>query len=238
MRIAMWSGPRNLSTAMMYSFGSRTDCAVWDEPYYAAYLAKTGLNHPLADEIIAENETNPELVSRAILGAIPGNMAHFYQKHMTQHLIEGFDRSWMASTINVFLIRHPARVVASYDKKRERPTLNDLGFCQQADLFDFAKSLGQTPIVVDSADIRENPKSALADLCEKIGISFAPAMLSWPKGGHQSDGVWARHWYPAVHNSTGFAGAEGPVPALSGENQLVAEAAMPYYDYLRGKMQN
>lgn len=233
MRIAMWSGPRNLSTAMMYAFGNRGDCAVVDEPFYAAYLAMTGLDHPMRSEILDSQPQDPEAVAKALLGPVPGAKPYYYQKHMTQHMIPGVPRDWMREAVNVFLIRHPARVIASYAAKRENPTLEDIGFRQQAELFDQVRSWGQTPVVVDSHDIRENPAAKLEQLCDAIGIPYSPKMLNWPKGGHKDDGVWAEHWYGAVWNSTGFAGAEGPLPDVPDALQPVLQAAMPYYEQMK-----
>lgn len=228
MKIAMWSGPRNLSTAMMYSFGARADCAVWDEPFYASYLATTGLDHPMRSEILTAGEQDVAKVTTRLIGENPNGTAHFYQKHMTQHMTDGVGRSWMAQVKNVFLIRHPARVIASYAKKRQGPTLDDIGFWQQAELFEQCND----PIVIDSHDIRENPEGMLTALCSALGLRFDPAMLSWPAGGHANDGAWAPHWYGAVHNSTGFAGAEGPLPQLSGDYAELADKALPFYEKL------
>ncbi len=234
MRIAMWSGPRNLSTAMMYSFGARGDCAVSDEPFYAAYLAATGLDHPMAEAVIAAGETDPARVAAACAGPIPGGRPLWYQKHMTLHMIDGFPRAFMRECANVFLIRHPARVVASYARKREHPSLDDIGFVQQARLFDaVADQLGHAPPVIDSADILADPAGKLAALCAALGIAFTERMLHWPAGGHPDDGVWASHWYGAVHRSTGFAAAEGPPPDLDGAAARVVDAAMPHYQALR-----
>lgn len=233
MNIAMWSGPRNLSTAMMYSFAARGDCAAWDEPFYAAYLKMTGIDHPMRDEIIAAHENDPNKVAAMCRGAAPGGKAHFYQKHMTLHMIPGIDRSFMRACQNVFLIRHPARVVASYAKKREGPTLADIGFVQQAELFDEVSDwLGHAPLVIDSADIRANPRAALSGLCSALGLHFTEAMLSWPAGPKPYDGVWAPHWYNAVHRSTGFEDPEGALPDLPPEYQRLADQALPYYERL------
>jgi hypothetical protein len=232
-RIAMWSGPRNLSTAMMYSFAARGDCAVWDEPFYAAYLRETGIPHPVAEEIISANETDPVRVAAACIGPVPQGQSLFYQKHMTLHMIPGFDRSFMADCENVFLIRHPARVVASYARKRENPTLADIGFVQQADLFDaVAQRLGHAPLVIDSADILANPQAALSALCAALEIPFTARMLHWPAGPKPYDGTWAPHWYNAVHQSTGFDAAEGPLPVLTGEQAELVELALPYFNRL------
>ncbi|MGB8813175.1 MAG: HAD family hydrolase [Paracoccaceae bacterium] len=229
----MWSGPRNLSTAMMYAFSARGDCAVWDEPFYAAYLDATGINHPMRAEIIAAHEPDPDVVAAMCKGPIPQGQRLFYQKHMTLHMIPEFDRRWMRSCTNVFLIRHPARVVASYAKKREGPTLHDIGFTQQAELFDeVADWSGTAPVVIDSDDIRADPAGMLQKLCSALNISFTRNMLRWPAGGNAADGVWAPHWYGAVHRSTGFDGAEGPLPDLGGTYAELARQALPYYQRL------
>lgn len=233
MKIAMWSGPRNLSTAMMYAFAARGDCAVWDEPFYAPYLKKTGLDHPMAAEIISAHEDNAEQVSQQISGSIPAKKPYFYMKHMPHHMCAGFSLSWIKECKNVFLIRHPARVVASYAKKRENPTFQDLGYAEQTTLFDeITKQQGARPVVIDSSDIRADPNQMLEKLCAAIGIPYTDKMLSWPKGGHTDDGVWASHWYGAVHQSTGFDQSEGPLPQLSDQYATLAEAALPHYERL------
>ena len=238
MRIAMWSGPRNLSTAMMYAFAQRADCAVTDEPFYAAYLQASGLDHPMREEILSGQETGAALVAEHCLGPVPDGRAHWYQKHMAHHMLPGFPLDWLAGVRNVFLIRHPARVVASYAKKRENPDLGDLGFVQLAGLFERVTSMGQSPVVVDSADIRRAPEQALSALCQVIGLNFDPAMLRWQAGGNPADGVWAAHWYGAVHRSTGFdgpEGPEGPMPRLTGAYGALVEAAMPHYERLAAR---
>jgi hypothetical protein len=224
MRIAMWSGPRNLSTAMMYSFGNRADFAVMDEPFYAAYLAATGVDHPMRAEILAAQDNDPAQV--AALCAQPGR-PHIYMKHMPHHMLDGFPMEWAKDCVNIHLIRHPARVIASYAAKREAPSFADIGFGQQTALYDQIGGL-----VIDSADIRADPEGMLRKLCKAIDLPFDPAMLSWPAGARPEDGVWASHWYGAVHQSTGFAGAEGPLPALSGDEERLLEEALPHYNTL------
>lgn len=228
----MWSGPRNLSTAMMYAFGARGDFAVVDEPFYAAYLVQTGLTHPMREEIIAAQPNDPREVVANLLGPIPGGRPHFYQKHMTQHMIPAIPRGWIGQVTNVFLIRHPARVAASFSAKYDSPTLSDIGFTQQLQLFRQLRSDGHTPVVIDSADIRRAPEAMLRMLCDAIGLAWDPAMLSWPAGGHPDDGVWAPHWYGAVHRSTGFAPPEGELPELTEAQARLAEAALPCYSEL------
>jgi hypothetical protein len=231
MIVAMWSGPRNLSTALMYAFAARGDCEVRDEPFYAAYLAATGIAHAMRDEVLASQPTDPDKVISACIA--PGGQPLTYQKHMAQHMLPGFRRDWLARVRNVFLIRHPARVVASYAAKRENPTADDLGFRQQAELYDQCVAQGQAPVVIDSTDIRRDPAAALTALCAAIGIGWTERMLSWPAGGNASDGVWAAHWYGAVHRSTGFEAAEGAVPTLTGAAADLAREAMPLYLRLR-----
>lgn len=227
MRISMWSGPRNLSTALMYSFGARSDFAIMDEPFYAAYLAATGANHPMRDAILAAHETDPSRVADACRA--PGK-PHLYMKHMPHHMVDGFPFDWAQDCVHIHLIRHPARVIASYTAKRETPTLNDIGFAQQATLFDQIGGL-----VIDSTDIRAHPEGMLHALCDAIGLEFDPAMLHWPAGPRAEDGVWAPHWYGALHQSTGFAGVEGPLPQLTDKASGIEAAALPFFEKLSAK---
>lgn len=224
MRIAMWSGPRNLSTAMMYSFGARSDCSMMDEPFYAAYLAATGADHPMHEEILAQHETDPNKVG---LLCRANGTPHLYMKHMPHHMVDGFPMGWASDCVNVHLIRHPARVIASYAAKREAPTLDDIGFDKQIEIHGL---LGGP--VIDSSDIRADPETKLRRLCEVIGLVFDPAMLNWPAGPRQEDGIWAQHWYGAVHQSTGFAGAEGDLPQLEPHLIPLLEATLPAYEKL------
>ncbi|HOZ32546.1 MAG TPA: HAD family hydrolase [Tabrizicola sp.] len=233
MKIAMWSGPRNLSTALMYAFAARPDCAASDEPFYAAYLQATGLDHPMRGAVIASQPTDPARVAAFCTGPNPDGKPHWYQKHMTLHMIPAFDRGFLRGLTNAFLIRHPARVIASYARKRESPTLDDIGFAQQAQLFDQVADLtGTAPPVVSAEAIRANPGDALTRLCAALGLPFDPAMLHWTPGPKPQDGVWAPHWYNAVHQSTGFEDPEGPLPDLPPDFQRLSDLAMPHYDRL------
>ena len=235
MNIAMWSGPRNLSTAMMYAFAARADTSVRDEPFYAAFLAATGIDHPMRAEILASQPTDPHEVARACAAPAPEGTPHLYLKLMTHHMVPGMPTGFMAACANVFLIRHPARVLASYVEKRERPTAEDIGVARQLALYEDAVAHGQSPVVIDSADIRADPGSMLRALCAALSLPFDPAMLSWPAGGNPADGVWAAHWYGAVHRSTGFAGPEGPLPALPEALRAVHDAALPAYEALASR---
>lgn len=233
LRIAMWSGPRNISTALMYSFAQRPDCAVTDEPFYAAFLAATGAPHPMRDEVLRHQPTDPKAVIAHITGPVPGGRPLWYQKHMAHHMVPEFDLSWTAGFANVFLIRHPARVIRSYAARREAFEAADLGFAQLHRLFDhIAERTGKVPLVVDSADIRRDPGNTLALLCQALGIVWDARMLRWPAGGNAADGVWARHWYGSVHRSTGFSGAEGPLPPLDPRFAPILKTALPHYEAL------
>ena len=231
-RIAMWSGPRNISTAMMRSFENRGDTAVVDEPFYAAYLAATGANHPMRNEALASQATDWRDVVPDLLGPVPGGRRIFYQKHMTHHMLDHFGRDWMARCRNAFLIRAPAAVLRSYRARRDDVTLDDIGIRQQAELFDVVCSLqGTAPPVIEAADILAGPRPALSALCAALEIPFTAAMLHWPPGKRATDGVWAPIWYQSVERSTGFVAQAATQPGedLDEDMQRIAEAAQPYY---------
>ena len=231
----MWSGPRNISTAMMRSFEARGDAAVIDEPFYAAYLERTGLDHPLRERVIASQSRDPREVAAMLVGPVPGGKPIWYQKHMTLHLLEGFAQDWMAEVRNAFLIREPRAVLASYALKRTAVTLADIGFVQQRELFEReAQRLGTAPPVIDAGDVLANPAPALERLCASCGIGYSPAMLRWPPGLRATDGVWAPAWYQSVERSTGFqASSPRPVAQLPPHLQRLADQAQPHYDALR-----
>lgn len=206
-RIAMWSGPRNISTALMRSWGSRPDTHVIDEPFYAYYLLHTPHRdqHPGADEIIAAHECDPQRVIAHLTDEIPVNKAVFYQKHMTHHMIDGIDLAWMRSVTNCFLIRDPREVIASFVKVIPNVEIDQIGLPRQAELFEHVQQItGEIPPVIDSADVLRDPRGTLMRLCERIGIPFSEAMLTWEAGRRATDGVWAKYWYSAVEASTGF----------------------------------
>jgi hypothetical protein len=233
-RIAMWSGPRNLSTALMYAFGNRADCACWDEPFYAFYLENSGIDHPLSDAIVAAGEPDFDRVVERCLGPVPAAKPLFYQKHMTHHMLPGYDRTWALGLTNAFLIRSPERVLASYARKRDHVTLRDIGFMQQCEIFDMvADRLGAAPPLIDADDLLADPPGILAGLCADLGIAFDDDMLSWPAGPKSFDGVWAPHWYGAAWRSTGFTAETAGTPELSDHLRRIADVARPYYERMR-----
>ncbi len=235
-RIAMWSGPRNISTAMMRAFENRADCAVIDEPFYAAYLAATGLDHPMRAEVIASQPTDWRDVVAGLLGPVPEDKPIFYQKHMTHHMLASFGREWTDACVDAFLIRAPEAVLASYAaKRREKFTLDEIGLPAQLELFRRAADrLGAPPPVIDGRDVLLDPEGMLKALCRACGIAFDRAMLAWARGRRASDGVWAPAWYDAVERSTGFA-APRPEPELADLDEAlkpIAEAGRPIYEAL------
>lgn len=205
LRIAMWSGPRNISTAMMRAWGNRPDAFVCDEPLYAHYLLKTGAAHPGREEIIARCETDWRKVVAWLSGPAPQGKRIFYQKHMTHHLSPEMSRDWLAAMNHAFLIREPREMLTSLIKVTPNPTLADTGLPQQIEILQHVRDqTGAPPPILDARDVLEHPRRMLTLLCERLGVEFDEAMLSWPPGPRATDGVWAKHWYAAVERSTGF----------------------------------
>jgi len=232
-RIAMWSGPRNLSTAMMRSFGNRADTFVSDEPFYGAYLKAGGADHPMRNEVIAAMDCDWGSVMRTLAGPAPGGAPIWYQKHMWHHMVGPIDHGNFAGFTHAFLIREPERMIASYLRKRESAALEDLGLERQAQFFEReAERLGHAPPVIDAADVLKDPEGVLSALCDRLAIGWDPAMLHWQPGRRPTDGVWAPHWYGAVETSTGFGSPDqGPVE-LPDEARSLSERCRPYYHRL------
>jgi hypothetical protein len=229
----MWSGPRNLSTAMMRSFGSRADTFVSDEPFYGAYLKQTHDPQPMADEVIECMDTDWASVARAMTGPAPGNPAIWYQKHMAHHMVGPIAHDDLPGLTHAFLIRDPDRVVASYSAKRVQVRPEHLGADKQVDFFEReADRLGRAPPVVDSADILRDPAAMLERLCAALDIPWDPAMLSWEPGPRATDGIWGSHWYDAVNRSSGFGPPDESPISLSRDERKVADAVRPYYERL------
>lgn len=229
-RVAMWSGPRNISTAMMRSWENRGDTAVWDEPFYAYYLDSTGIEHPVDSEVIAAGETDWRRVVKRLLGEVPGGRPVFFQKHMTHHLLPEIDRGWMDAVVNCFLIRDPREVLASYALKRSTVTVEDVGVPQQAEIFHYVRARSaDPPVALDARDVLENPRGVLSALCDRVGVEFTERMLAWPPGPRESDGVWAKHWYHSVHRSSGFQPYVAKTESLPGHLESLARECEPHY---------
>ncbi len=233
-RLAMWSGPRNISTAMMRSWGNRPDTFVCDEPFYAHYLKVTGRDHPGADEVIANGETDWRNVVPRLTGDVPEGKHIFYQKQMTHHLLPQIDRAWLRVVTSCFLIRDPREVIVSYIKKNNDPTLEDIGFVQQAEIFDWVRAhSGAIPAIINARDVLDNPRKFLGLLCESVGVEFMESMLSWPPGPRETDGIWAKHWYGEVVTSTTFRRLPPREPEPVPERlRDVYERCREYYDRL------
>ena len=233
LRIAMWSGPRNLSTAMMRSFGSRADTFVSDEPFYGAFLKDTAADHPMREEVIAAMDCDWRGVMAALRGEPPGGSRVWYQKHMWHHMEGPIGYEDFSGFTHAFLIREPERMIASYLRKREAAAFENFGMDRQAEFFEReAERLGHAPPVIDANDVLMNPPAVLSKLCEALGIPWDMAMLSWLPGRRDTDGPWAPHWYGAVEASTGFGPPETDDVELSDEAQRVADRCRPYYEQL------
>lgn len=205
LRLAMWSGPRNISTAMMRSWGNRSDTVVSDEPLYAHYLKQTGLDHPGREEVIACHETDWRKVVNWLTGPIPDGKSVFYQKHMSHHLLPDVDRGWLDNLTHCFLIRDPREMLTSLLEHLPQPRLEDTGLSQQVELVRHVRQItGRNPPIIDARDVLESPRQVIELLCHAVGVRFDEAMLAWPAGRRPTDGVWAKYWYDAVERSTGF----------------------------------
>ena len=231
MILAVWSGPRNLSTALMYSFAQREGCEAVDEPFYAAWLASgLGADHPMREAVMASQPTDSAEVARGIAARAVGLR---YLKLMCQHMTRDMPLDWCEAARHVHLIRHPARVAASFSAKKDLLTHDELGFARQEELFERVARRGAEPVVVEAESIREDPEGTLSRLCAAVGLEFDTAMLSWPAGPKPFDGVWAPHWYGSVHASTGFAGPEGPPPEVP--QAALMGHAMPIWERMRAR---
>lgn len=236
-RIAMWSGPRNISTAMMRSWENRSDTVVVDEPLYGPYLATTGKKHAMYKEIIKHQGDDWRPIVQHLTQELPAYSTTatqiYYQKHMSHHLTDDIELDFIDQLRNAFLIRHPNDVLSSYLRKHHRATPEDLGFPQQVKLFNRIKQrTGITPPILESKDILMNPEGLLKKLCAALDVPFDPTMLSWPKGYRDSDGIWAKHWYNRVIESTGFSEYNPKENKLSRDEQRIANKCLPYFETL------
>lgn len=230
-RINLWSGPRNISTALMYSFAQRADTTVYDEPLYAHYLSKTPAYdyHPGADEVLSTQENDGKKVIEMMMGEQPTSVVFF--KHMAHHLIE-LDWSFMDDCINVILTRNPREMIPSYKEQVAAPNLYDIGYPKQIEVLNYLKSKHQPIIVLESKQVLLNPRKVLSEFCKKIAIPFDENMLSWEAGARPEDGSWAKYWYKNVHRSTGFAPYKPKTAPFPEKLASLLEAAIPLYNEL------
>ena len=229
----MWSGPRNISTAMMRAFGSRPDTAVTDEPLYAHYLKVTGVAHPGREDVLARHESDWRKVTDMLTGPVPGGRAIWYQKHMAHHLLPMIGRSWLDALTHAFLIREPDEMVASLFGTFPGAGLADTGLPQQCEIFDrVAERLSRAPPVVLAGDVLKDPRAQLEALCDALAIPFHTAMLAWSAGSRETDGAWAPHWYAAVEASTGFEPWRARHVELTGAQERLVDECRPYYEKL------
>ena len=235
LRLATWSGPRNISTAMMRAWENRPDCAVIDEPFYAHYLLETRLAHPGRDEVIRVGEIDWRKIIARLEGPVPGGREIFYQKHMTHHMLPHISRDFMRRMVNVFLIRDPREVVASYAKARPGAsvTAKDIGVPQEAQLIEFVtETTGAAPLIIDTGEFLKSPEAHLRAWCARLSIPFLSDMLHWPAGTRPTDGVWAPHWYDAVIHSTGFDEYHERDHGVLPEHRQLVDECMPHYETL------
>jgi hypothetical protein len=229
----MWSGPRNISTAMMRSWGNRPDTIVCDEPLYAHYLRHVPVDHPGRDEVIAAHDGDWERVVHWLTEHEPNGVAIFYQKHMAHHLLPHIGRKWLGALENCFLIRDPRQMLASLNNKMGMPALRDTGLPQQVEIFRMIRdATGRVPPVIDSEDVLRDPRGVLSRLCDAVEVDFSETMLSWPPGPRKTDGVWAKYWYDAVERSTGFESPRRRTLELSPELDQLARECQGFYDEL------
>ena len=229
-RINIWSGPRNVSTALMYSFAQRSDTRVVDEPLYGHYLRVSNAPHPGADEVMAEMRTDAtQVINEVILG--PCDRPVLMMKQMAHHLVD-LDRSFLAQTTNVLLIRDPVQMLPSLAKNLESPNLRDTGLGLQTELYAELHRLGQEPPILDAKQILLNPRRVLGQLCDQLDLPFEESMLTWQAGPRPEDGIWAKHWYHAVHQSTGFQRYVEKTEAMPARLQPLLDECLPHYQLL------
>ena len=226
----MWSGPRNISTALLRSFSNRDDTIVYDEPFYSYYLKETNLNHPMKDEIIDFYPTKENEVIKSILENKKGI---YYQKHMTHHILDKTNIEWLKKGINCFLIRHPSKVINSYIKKNTLQNITDIGFNQMFRLFKYVnKNISKEIIVINSDTLLENPELYLKKLCQNLNIDFSTKMLKWPKGKTNDFGIWYKHWYHDIINSTEFAITKNIIKDVPKNYEKIYMESLNIYDHM------
>jgi len=233
MIVSCWSGPRNISTALMRSWSSRKDTFVTDEPFYAYYLKETKLKHPFYKEIINKYSSNYDEVVKYLINRIPENKTIWYQKHMAHHIIDFNNIEWMNNCENCILLRHPKEVISSYSKKNKLDSVEELGYPQQYEIIKYLKKMNKSYVVIDSNELLKNPKKVLSQWCMKINIKFDKSMLRWEKGNHASDGIWWKSWYDNVIKTTRFKQYEKKDINIENKYDSIYNESMKYYNYLK-----
>lgn len=229
----MWSGPRNISTALMRSFENRDDTVVLDEPFYAYYLKRTGFYHPGRNSVLKSQSSSWTDVASSCLNEIPFNKALWYQKHMAHHFFDNNNMDWIVGSNNCLLIRDPKAVIGSYKKNFSINSSLQLGYPQQLKIYNIVvEQTGEPPIIIDSKDLLLHPKIILKKLCKSLGIVFSSKMLKWPKGRRKSDGVWAKYWYESVEKSTGFKKYKKKKITLNTNEKKIYSECLPFYNRL------
>jgi len=232
MIVSCWSGPRNISTALMRSWSSRKDTFVTDEPFYAYYLKKTNLKHPFYNEIISEYPSNYDEVVNYLISRIPKDKKIWYQKHMAHHIFDFNNIEWINNCENCILLRHPKEVISSYSKKNKLNSVEELGYPQQYEIIKHLKKINQPYVIIDSSELLKNPEKVLSNWCMKININFDKSMLRWERGNYISDGIWWKGWYDKVINTTGFQKYEEKEISIDKKYDSIYNESMKYYTYL------
>ena len=234
MKIACWSGPRNVSTALMRSWSSRDDTFVTDEPFYSYYLKETKKKHPMYQKIINQYPSDYNEIVNYLINDVPSQKKIWYQKQMAHHLIDLSNIDWIKDCENCILIRHPKEVINSYTTKKNLNSVYELGYPQQFEIVKFLKQSNQRFQVIDSEDLLQNPKKVLFDWCESLNIKFDKSMLRWEKGIHQNDGIWGKHWYNNVIETTGFQKYQKKDINIENKYYSIYNESMEYFNYLKG----
>ena len=233
MIVACWSGPRNISTALMRSWSSRRDTFVTDEPFYAYYLKETKLKHPFYKEIINKYSSNYDEVVKYLINRIPENKKIWYQKHMAHHIFDFNNIEWVDNCENCILLRHPKEVISSYSKKNKLDSVEELGYPQQYEIIKYLKKMNKPYVIIDSNELLKNPEKVLSQWCVKINIKFDKSMLRWEKGNHASDGIWWKGWYDNVIKTTRFKQYEKKDINIENKYDSIYNESMKYYTYLK-----
>jgi len=233
MIVSCWSGPRNISTALMRSWSSRKDTFVTDEPFYAYYLKETKLKHPYYKEIINKYSSNYDEVVKYLINRIPENKKIWYQKHMAHHIFDFNNIEWVNNCENCILLRHPKEVISSYSKKNKLDSVEELGYPQQYEIIKYLKKMNKSYVIIDSSELLKNPEKVLSQWCMKINIKFDKSMLRWEKGSHTSDGIWWKGWYDNVIKTTRFKQYEKKDINIENKYDSIYNESMKYYTYLK-----